>query len=259
MKLIALIICLFCWNSVAAPEKVLFSDDFEKGYHSAIYQYLKAHGHDAIIAPKQGREGSNGLEVIYVSIYKGSTRMKGFFPLSRKVTEASLSYDVKFREDFQFVKGGKLHGLGPDHPITGNWKKRPDGWSARVMWGKAGKLTTVLEEQDSKAQWGIYKGNDKFLFKKGKYYAVTLYVKLNSSPKRKDGLAQIYVDGKLLVSHENIRFWKKDDARISRFLFSTFHGGGTADWAPKDKDGNHINVHAYFDNFKVSEGLVIAK
>ncbi len=247
------------FDSDASANPTLFSDDFEKADDSVIYRYLKGHGHDAVVVPSKGVNGSKGLEVTYVSIYKGSGRVKGFFPLSKKTNEASLSYDVKFSEDFQFVLGGKMHGLGPDEVVTGDWKVRPDGWSSRIMWRQEGKIETVLCLQDQRDKWGEYKSNEHFRFKREKYYAVTLYTRLNTAYDKKDGEVKVYVDGQLLIKYDNAYFWKDPvkDARISQFLFSTFHGGGDAKWAPKDKNGNFINVHATFDNFIVHEGLRI--
>lgn len=240
-----------------ADNPILFSDDFENGDESVIYRDLKAHGFDVTIVPGQGTDRSSGLEVLYVSIYKGSSRVKGFFKLARKTNEASLSYDVSFGDDFQFVKGGKLHGVGPDEVVTGDWKPRPDGWSSRVMWIEEGKTELVLNTQDQTNKWGAYKHNDRFKFERGRFYAVTLYTRLNSGPGKKDGEARVYVDGKLLIQYDNAYFWSDpvNDARISQFLFSTFHGGGTSEWSPKDSNGNYVNVHATFDNFLVTDGL----
>ncbi len=124
---------------------------------------------------------------------------------------------------------------------------------------KNGRISTLLYTQDRAHRWGASQSNDQFQFKKGRYYSVTLYTQLNSSANKSDGEARVYVDGKLLVHHKNLRFWsgKKKDHRISKFLFSTFHGGGSLRDAPKDKDGNYLNVHARFDNFQVSEGLKV--
>jgi hypothetical protein len=39
---------------------------------------------------------------------------------------------------------------------------------------------------------------------------------------------------------------KHDVALVDQFLFSTFHGGGTRDWAPRR------DSHARFDDFVLS-------
>ena len=46
---------------------------------------------------------------------------------------------------------------------------------------------------------------------------------------------------------------------IQRFLISTFHGGSSKSWAPKNEDGSYATVYARFDNFMVYEGLVLPK
>lgn len=47
--------------------------------------------------------------------------------------------------------------------------------------------------------------------------------------------------------------------KVTHLLFSTFYGGSDPSWAPKDKDGKYMDVHAYFDNLVVYEGLHIRK
>jgi hypothetical protein len=50
-----------------------------------------------------------------------------------------------------------------------------------------------------------------------------------------------------------------DSTLISKLLFSTFHGGNTENYAPKDEEGNFTTVYAYFDNFAVYRGEYIRK
>ena len=37
-------------------------------------------------------------------------------------------------------------------------------------------------------------------------------------------------------------------------MFSTFHGGHSPSWAPKDGNGDYITVRAWFDNIAVYPG-----
>ena len=106
---------------------------------------------------------------------------------------------MKFDEDFQFVKGGKLHGLGPDSPITGGKPMRPDGWSARVTFKEAGSLRSYLYCQNKEGQYGTGIYAPDFRFQKEKYYAVSLHVRLNEKAIDSDGFAHIYINGKRVV------------------------------------------------------------
>lgn len=242
-------------NPVELHSMDLFFDGFEKREKSALYQSLKDKKIE--IVKEGGINHSAGLKVTYVSSQVGSERIVVHLPLTKAVNEATLSYYVKFDRDFQFVKGGKLHGLGPNNPITGGGEMTPSGWSSRVMFQKEGKVSTYLYVQDKNKKYGIALENREFKFMKNIFYKVSLYTKLNSTPSKADGEAHIYIDGRLVVKHQNLLFWKNNskEAKISQFLFSTFHGGHDKSWAPKDQFGKYKNITAIFDNFLVSTGL----
>ena len=181
------------------------------------------------------------------------------YRLPERVQEATLCYDVRFDEDFQFVRGGKLNGLGPDRPISGGNEMTLEGWSARVNFSRNESLSTYLYIQNKDGIYGASRGNNTFTFERGRYYAVSLHMKLNSDNDSTDGFAKIYIDGELLVDHTDVQFRESvvPESEISNFLFSSFHGGSSPEWAPMDADGNYTTVHALFDNFAVYEGQSI--
>jgi hypothetical protein len=80
-------------------------------------------------------------------------------------------------------------------------------------------------------------------------------MKLNT-PGKADGRFDVHVDGKKVNQQSGVEFRARDgkDTLISQMLFSTFHGGHSPDYAPKDQKGNFITVHADFDNFRVTDG-----
>lgn len=203
-----------------------------------------------------GRDGSNGVRIRYQGFELGSERTVFSCPLPRKGTEYTLLYDVRFDKDFQFVKGGKLHGLGPRKIMSGGDGTVPEGWSARVAFRPDGGIETYVYNQDQKGAFGQIDRAKDFRFEKGVMYRVALYVRVNSSAKASDGIVRLYVDNKLLVERTNIRYRgvSGDDGLISRVIFGTFHGGGSPDWAPKDAKGNYTAVYADFDNIEVVEG-----
>lgn len=72
---------------------------------------------------------------------------------------------------------------------------------------------------------------------------------------------RLYADGKLTESHEALRLRGQEgaDTLISKFLFSTFHGGNDPSWAPLTPTGDFATVHAWFDNFAVEKGVTVRK
>lgn len=209
------------------------------------------------LAKGKGRDGSDAIRVAYVGYERGSQRVGARIPLGFSAEKATLSFDVCFDKDFQWKKGGKLHGLGPARPITGGKAMVPDGWSARVTFKEEGTCKLYLYEQLKESKYGSGEKTKEPVFKAGKWHHVVLQITLNT-PNKKDGWGKIYVDNKLVVQSDNVCFRKVGGAKseIRQFLFSTFHGGHQPTCAPRAKDGSFTTVYAYFDNFVVSEGIV---
>lgn len=208
------------------------------------------------LAKGKGPDGSDAVKVSYVGYSRGSERIVMGSPLKKGVTSATLTFDVMFDEDFQWVLGGKLHGLAPNNSITGGEKRSPDGWSARIMFKENGRCAYYLYDQDPSMTWGREKTAGRSAFKKGQWQAVTLKVTLND-PGKKNGSARILIDGREISNARNIAFRGVDGPKtlITQFLFSTFHGGHTPRYAPVGKDKKFTTVYAYYDNFKVVEGV----
>ncbi|MCW3846618.1 polysaccharide lyase [Sphingomonas sp. LB-2] len=209
------------------------------------------------LADGAGVGGGRALRASYIGGPVGSERLTRSIDLGERGPEYTLDYDVQFERDFQFVLGGKLLGLGPDRPVTGGDPIRPDGWSARVMWRTGGHVELYTYHQDQAGKYGDHGVVVRPLsFVTGRWYAVSIHVRVNSAPDKADGFVRLYVDGVLTEQQQGIRLRgaTSDDTLISRFMFETFHGGNDPSWAPKNSDGSYATVHALFDNIAVWRG-----
>ena len=74
-----------------------------------------------------------------ITIPKGTRSKGGSFwrlPFNKNLTDVTFSYDLMFGDDFDFVRGGKLPGLGGGASMGygGTPEQYENGFSARLMW-----------------------------------------------------------------------------------------------------------------------------
>ena len=245
----------FVAKSSTDPEDLYLHETFDGSLDSGLAGALLANPYIRL-AEGGGPDGSNAIRAAYVGFPQGSQRIVLTYPLGMRSTGATLSFDVFFENDFQFVRGGKLHGLGPEKRVAGGQAQRPDGWSSRIMWRTGGHAQTYLYDQSPDTVYGIGQSSKDPVFRTGQWHRVVLQTRLND-PGKANGLARVLVDGHEVLSTENVEFRGEDGphAEIQAFLFSTFHGGNSPIWAPIDENGEPVTVHARFDNFIVREGL----
>lgn len=234
-----------------ASSTTLITEDFADPT-GGLAAYLLKHPKISL-AEGGGVDGSNGIRVAYVGGDMGSERVVTRYPLSEKVTFARLSFDVFFEDGWQWVRAGKLHGVGPVRPVTGGRAKQPDGWSSRLMWRRDGGVVNYLYDQDKNHRYGKGTRSELGVLTVGRWHRIDFETTLNT-PGEADGAARLYVDGKLVCADDGIMFRGEggDDTLIQQFLFSTFHGGNDPSWAPRTESGDYATVHARFDNFAVS-------
>lgn len=176
-------------------------------------------------------------------------------PSSLNTDVALLEYSVYFPKGFEWTLGGKLPGLyGGDHECSGS-KVHPDGsncFSARLMWrengiGEVYMYMPFQQNTDAFCQKCTYpaastckglSGEDycawergSFKFSEGSWTKVQEYVKLNT-PGEDDGVFELYIDGNLVASHENVVYRTTPGLKIGGMLFSTFFGGDSREYAP---------------------------
>ena len=254
-SLIVVVLIVFGEATAAWAQRPEFKDDFERKRADSTKTFVK---HEQLELVKgQGVDGGTALRATYELFEEGTKRIVVKHKL-RPALEYTLNYDVKFEADFQFVRGGKLHGLAPKKPVTGGREGRPDGWSARIMFRRRGAMTSYDYHQNQPGKYGD-RGKPlvtSFRFEKERWTSVSIHVRINEHPDETTRFSHVYVDGKLIERHDQVQ-WRAEggkDTLINYFLFSTFHGGHTKEWSPVDEDGNPVTVHALFDNIAVYPG-----
>lgn len=147
---------------------------------------------------------------------------------------ATLTYRLKFSDDFEFVRGGKLPGLAGGLAVT--YPKLPrgiNGYTARLMWREmgAGEIYAYLRTTPRPTNYyGTSYGRGNFRFSKGKWYAITEAVRLND-PSMPNGVMQLSLDGKLVIDVRNLLIRDRADVVSDGVIFETFFGGNDASWA----------------------------
>jgi len=113
------------------------------------------------VAEKRCRIVKKGnKKVLEITIPKGTTSKGGSFwrlNFPTDLTDATFEYDIMFGENFDFVRGGKLPGLGGGASMGcgGTPEQYQNGFSARLMWReidfeKGGMLKGPLSEEVKK-------------------------------------------------------------------------------------------------------------
>ena len=181
----------------------------------------------------------------------------------KPATRAVLSYEVFFPDNFEWVKGGKLPGMGLG--TGGEFAATGGSWSAdcgsfRVMWRERGQaigyLYLPLHIAPNKKRDGTIRiQNEAFekaagrslgkpagidlwfhhdkpmYFKRGKWNTVRMELDLNTTGSANGRL-------KLTINDEtrdidNVLFRKKDDVKINMIIFASFFGGSSSEWRAK--------------------------
>jgi hypothetical protein len=175
--------------------------------------------------------------------------------LDKNYEELYCSYRLKFGKDFDFVRGGKLPGLAGGKGNTGG--KVPDGtdgWSARMMWKKQGKIIQYVYHPGQVGTYGdAYEWKDAsgnvLYFEPGHWYTVEHHILMNT-PGKNNGLIEAWLDGEKVLEIPRLRFRDVNTFAIDKFLFSTFFGGSDSTWATSKDE------FVFFDDFIISTSAV---
>lgn len=182
--------------------------------------------------------------------YSGS---QWFANLNGEYEDLYLSYWVRFEEDFDFVLGGKLPGLGG----ANTFNDRTNEWSGRLMWrenGWAEFYTHVPRNNDFDPGDRFWWNTEGFqaVFVPGQWHHIEIHMKLNT-PGEFDGIMEGWFDGRKAATYNDFYFRDEptESTKICWVFFSTFFGGSSSDIWNASKD-----EHANFDQFVVSTSRI---
>lgn len=148
---------------------------------------------------------------------------------------AVLRYRLRFSDDFDFVRGGKLPGLAGGLRLS--YPKLPrggeTGFTARLMWRERGGgevYAYLLNTPKTGVYYGESIGRDSWSFLPGTWYSIEEQLILNH-PEQNDGIIRVFVDGQLKLEAQGVRIRSGANVRIDGLIFESFFGGNDPSWA----------------------------
>lgn len=207
-----------------------------------------------IVGGHESRDGKQSLRLNLPKYRSGCANDLGCYNwkpnLGVELDSIYYSYWVKFPENFDFVLGGKLPGVGSNKGGTGGGKPTgTDGWSVRAMWEGHGKLGQYVYHLDQADHYGDFLEWDAAPVEKGKWYHIKTFVRLNT-PGQRNGQIRTWLNNQQVLHRTDLRFRNIEELKIKRFLFSVFFGGSGPAWAPKQ------DMVLYMDDFIISAGEI---
>ena len=210
------------------------------------------------------------LVVMYPEGESNNGKSQWRAPLNGSYDELYLSYKIRFDENFNFVRGGKLPGLcGGACNSGGSQPNGTDGWSGRMMWRTApsggsslpphrANIVQYVYHKDQTANGGVNGDDLKWddttptdwkIFDSDVWYQLQHRIVMNT-PGQDDGIVQAWLDGEMVLDVQNIHFRDTTALKIDTLYFSTFFGGSSSVWeTTKDE-------YAYYDDFIVSTQFI---
>jgi hypothetical protein len=257
------LLALLAAGPAQEPSDVLFTCDFEKEDWLSTWGGKGQTENFAIVDadPALKFEPLRG-KALRVKIHKdghygGSLQYRFRKQSGSEPEEIYFRYSLRFADDWDPPRGGKLPGIAGTYGKAGWGGRRvngTDGWSARGLF---------LGRKDGKTPIGFYcyhadqrtKYGDHFVWEReglgflenNRWYAVEQHVKLNT-PGKKDGVLRGWIDGKPAYERTDLRFRDVDTLRIEEVWLNFYHGGT----APSPSDD-----HLYIDEVSVSRKPMI--
>ncbi|XP_064603705.1 uncharacterized protein LOC135469104 [Liolophura sinensis] len=260
--LLLLFMTIYCNNARVLWSLTSFpSSDILKDFHA---DHSFGDDNMAIANDPAGGHGKV-LRIFYPKgSYKPSHHPQGgaqFFsePTGQR-TSMTLTYDIYFPKNFDFVKGGKLPGLmggttrtcsggrDSDHCFTTRFMFRSDGDGEVYLYAPHDQESSFCDRHDviCNFDFGHSLGRGSWKWKTGEWQTISQHVHLNTLGKH-DGYIKVWLNGKQVYESRNLLFRREHSVEITGMYFSTFFGGGSSSWAtPHD-------TYTYYRNFYLTD------
>lgn len=183
-------------------------------------------------SPLSKFDTSNVLNIVFpAGKYGPATTGYNFQAKLTSTATKTLSYDVKFASDYDFVKGGKLPGLAGGVGVSGgNPANGTNGYSARMMWRTGGRLVSYVYHVNQASQYG-----DDFtwntVISKAVWHNIKMTISLNTVGQS-NGIIKGFFDGVEVFSKSDFKFRTIEALKVDLLYFNTFFGGDDNTWAP---------------------------
>lgn len=168
--------------------------------------------------------------------------------LGKSYEELYFSYDILFKEGFDFVLGGKIPGVYGGPQVYLNRPGWSDGFGATMMFKQLGRLVFYTYSQGQPGQYGETSSWDKYVTP-GKWHNITIRVVMNSVSSEggnRDGIMEAFFDGKLVYGRKDMLFRNLSSIGIDGLRIYSHFGGATDDWRnPRDEYIQLDNFIAY--------------
>jgi hypothetical protein len=236
------------------PYSNTFDDDPTGGYtlsllnndwNSPPWENGVSEGRVSIVSDQNAYSGKS-MRVFYPEGWNTAGQgAQWILDFDESYNELYVSYRVKFSDNFDFVKGGKLPGFTGGTANTGSNKPDgTDGWSTRVTWREDGAITMYVYHPDQQTEFGEH-FSWTHTFVPGVWHTIEARILMNT-PGQYDGIIQAWLDGIQSLNVTNMRFRDVSSFAVDSLRFSTFFGGGNSTYAPTKDE------FIYFDDFVIS-------
>lgn len=245
-----------------SADNILFTCDFESDTWYKEWDIDKKDKHTDVVTAdpirkfKPFRDKALRIKVDKGGHYGTSLQFRFKERLGEEPEEIYFRYYLRFADDWDPVKGGKLPGITGTYGRAGWGGRRVngrDGWSARGLFdGQNNDKTPIgfyCYHVDMKGKYGshwVWDKNNLGYLQNNRWYCVEQYAKMNT-PGQNDGILRGWVNGQLAFEKTDVRMRDVDTLKIETIWVNLYLGGT---WTA---ESDH---HLYIDDVVIARNYI---